>query len=541
MQRTPVRAILSLLAATVSVSSVRAGDVEFQVLGGADTGLRSAMEAWRRAELVRQGGKFGSHGWWPWGLRAFDYDNDGDLDLLPSHHGIPRSLVLKSLLIETGRLSFADVTKGLGIDSRALPAGDDRPWIWDFNGDGFLDIAALTDEGKAVSVLNRGGKGFSVIAGFTFSPLSHPKEVVDLNGDGHPDLDGGYRGRWLYDPGEGIFRRDERCVHEAPAEVRAVAESIVAAAKETRSNRFLRAEHWTHAPVGYDTLGYSPTPIDLNGDGRGDVVLRVAGAYGADYFGRYFLRIADGKLADGTKESGLPEVGAPIAIEDLTGDGRPEVLIVGKATGGLYVNDGRGRFVRKAGEMSAFLTRRGPYLLRAFRADLDNDSDWDLVMSNPRLGRMEVHENKGGGAFKRIMSARAWDSNPVVVCDIDNDGRMDVVAGGPGAKEDTDITIYLNRTKSPGGFCKVSPRMASPNPFAVGAVVEAYGAGTLGRKGASAFFIEKAHADGTAVHIGLGRAGAFDLRVRFPNAAAVSRTNVPAGKRLTITPGSADG
>jgi hypothetical protein len=537
MRRPPIQLLVALATLTAAAAPLPAGDVQLHALGAAETGIKAAMVKWRDAELARQGGKFQSHGWWPWGLRAFDYDNDGDLDLLASHHGRPGSIVLRSAFAQTGKLTFVDATRSLGLDGRDLPGADDRPWIWDFNGDGFLDIAGLSDESKPTSLLNRGGKAFAAIPRFTFRPLAHPKEVTDLNGDGHPDVDGGRKGRWLYDPNSGAFRRDAAPVHAVPPGVPKAILGFIAEMKgKSRSNRFLKEEFWTHALLGYDTLGYSPRPIDLNGDGRGDVVLQAAAAYGGDWFGRYLIRTPDGKLTDATASVGLPQTGAPIAVEDLTGDGLPDVLVAGKDTGGLYVNRGEDGFVRKGGEMSAFLSRRGPYLLRAYRVDLDNDGDWDWVLSNPRLGRAEIHENKGGGEFRRILAARAWDSNPVVVCDIDDDGRMDVVIGGSTERRSTEITLYLNRTAGAGRFARLSPRMPPPNPFAVGAVVEAYRPGDLGQKGARPILAQKARPDGKPVHVGLGGARTFDVRIRFPNGKTIEARNIPAGGRLIATP-----
>ncbi|MBL8797059.1 MAG: VCBS repeat-containing protein, partial [Planctomycetia bacterium] len=302
------------------------GEVAFEVLPGAKTGLKPAMEQWYELEMKRQGGPGKqSHGWWPWGIRVFDFDRDGALDILASHHGVPHSLILRSHFKKDGALRFTNATTDLGIDNRDLPGADDRPWIWDFDGDGWLDIAGISDEAQAPSAWNLGGKKFTPTAKTFFSPLSHPREVLDLNGDGYLDLDGGSKGRWLYVPESRTFRHDPTRRFARPEGLPAeLVQSLEATQKATR---FFVLEFWTHAPVGYDTLGYDPRPIDLDGDGRFDVVVHGSGGYGAPYLGRYLLRGADDKLVDRTRELGLPESGAPILVEDLTGDGRPEILV----------------------------------------------------------------------------------------------------------------------------------------------------------------------------------------------------------------------
>lgn len=59
--------------------------------------------------------------------------------------------------------------------------------------------------------------------------------------------------------------------------------------------------------------------------------------------------------------------------------------------------------------------------------------------------------------------------------------------------------------------------MDAPNPYAVGAPIEVFKAGELGKEKAKVIYKEEAHADATPVHVGLGVAKTFDLRVTFPN------------------------
>src|SRR5690606_10415033 len=125
-----------------------AGEIVFETLDSGATGIAPIMQAWYDAEMELQGGPGKSHGWWPWGLRAFDYDGDGDFDLIASHHGTPRSIIIKSLFKETGKMQFADAMPELGLSNRDMPGADDRPWIWDIDGDGWLDFVGLSDETK---------------------------------------------------------------------------------------------------------------------------------------------------------------------------------------------------------------------------------------------------------------------------------------------------------------------------------------------------------------------------------------------------------
>ena len=119
--------------------------IVFKVLTGEQTGLKAIMETWRADELKRQGGKFkDSHEWWPYKINVFDFDNDGALDLLVAHHGPPGCKILRNTIKETGKVAFADITRQLGVESWDLPIADEDVIIWDFDGDGYLDIGGFS-------------------------------------------------------------------------------------------------------------------------------------------------------------------------------------------------------------------------------------------------------------------------------------------------------------------------------------------------------------------------------------------------------------
>ncbi len=333
---------------------VLGSDLSFEAVDDEVTQLSAIMQSWHDVELKRQGGKFKSHGWWPWGQRAFDFDRDGDLDLIAFHHGLPGSAILKSDFRETGTVRFSNVTAELGIDSHDLPGADDRPWIWDIDGDGYLDIAGMSDESTASVMLNRQGRGFAAMDGVTFKPLAHPREIVDINGDGLLDVDGGYRGQWFYRTETKTFQRDTTPRFDYSEKIPVGIRDALAQLKSKKNNRFLRSVAMTHMIVGYDTLGYSPLPIDLNADGAGDMVIQTSGGYGGDYLGHYLLGTKNGLFVDAAKSLRLPATGAPIWIDDLTGDRFPDILIVGKEAGGVYIHDGKQGYVRGENELTEF-------------------------------------------------------------------------------------------------------------------------------------------------------------------------------------------
>ena len=504
----------ALLAACIVLRAAEPTDkgaVDLQVISGEETGLTKIMENWAADELQRQGGKYGDHGWWLWGLTAVDFDNDGDADLVPTHHGSSGGLLIRNLLKETGKLTFTNATAAMGVASRDLPQGMGlRTFAMDLNGDGWLDLVGV----RSAHFINEKGMRF-VPAGKQRFDTIYPLSTDDFNGDGHPDFEDGVNAM-IWNPAASEFK--------AQALSLPFTSNIPPVVMEQVAEKLKKVRFWRYHYI---------TDCDLDGDGINDVVVTGFAGYSGNGQTRFLAADKDGRLADRTDASGLPGDAAIILLFDFNGDGAVDVLNAQTPQSGLYLNDGHGKFTLTPGPVTAFLKQTGPYLHRAWAVDFNCDGKPDLVLSNPRFGRAEIYENLGGGNFKVLHKATGWDSDPVAVCDVDGDGLPDVVIGGPA----NSITIYLNRTPAPGRYCNIYPRMNAPNLFAVGSVVEVYRAGELGKSGSRPILRSKAPADGTPVHIGLGEAKQFDLRVRFPapDRKLVELTAVET-KKVTVTP-----
>jgi hypothetical protein len=509
----------SLVSGGISVAAetepaARSG-ITFKVIEGAENGSLEILDK-RKAEITeKKGGKISGHDWWLWGLTGIDYDRDGDTDLIVTIHGpAGHGVFLKNQFKETGKLTFTNVTQELGVDWKLPSAEGRRTFVWDFDGDGWLDFSGL----HTADFLNQGGKSFALTSKKSFGSFN-PQEIVDLNGDGHPDAYNASGSNGIWNPKAKIFDVT-KFTHPLKVKVPEDVQKLWTDTTDKPQNRFLRvAFHTDH---------------DLNGDGVAETIVTGYGSYGGDAFGRYLTKDNAGEFSDATERMGLPLTGTPILVEDLDGDGFLDVLVAATADAGFFRNDGKGRFRLEAGPLTEFLRARDPYLHRAVTVDFDNDGRRDLVVSKPRYGAEVIFANLGDGRFSEVQKARGWDSDPVVVCDLNDDDLLDVAIGGPG----NNVTLFLNATPKPGNYCNLYPRMPAPNPFAVGTRVEVFRAGDLNNPEARPMLRAKAHPDSTSIHIGLGEAQTFDLRIAFPGKEPIELKNVAAKQRLTI---NADG
>jgi len=510
-----IAAALDAPAATGQVVSEQPTGMRLEAAAG--TGLGKILTDRRLALEKRDGGPLKGHAWWLWGLGSFDYDLDGDLDLIVCIHGSTDGLVIRNELVETGSLTFTDVTAELGVDRR-VPSTDNYPLMWDFDGDGYLDIAGLLNDSKTPCLWNRAGRRFSK-ASFSLHPINYPDEIRDLNGDGYVDISqsiGGQRVRFFYDANSASFTKTEIPI-EPPAGVPEQVRRELGQLRSAPHNRFLKVRYFRS---------------DLNGDGRGDWIVRAYGSYSGDRLGWYLLADNSGSFGDHTKQGKLPRDGAPLLWEDLDRDGDVDLLIASGKEAGLFLNDGHGIFARREGPLTEFVKQRCPYLQVVKRADLDGDGDLDLAISNRRYGRQMVLQNLGEGSFQTVLETSGWDADPLVLRDIDNDGRIDVIVGGAGEKEN--IGVFLNQTQGFGNVCRLYLRREEPNVYAAGAKVELFRAGTLGRPNAFPVFVQDAHLDGSPIHLGLRDANSFDLRVRFDDDNTLELKNVASRPKLYV-------
>lgn len=121
--------------------------------------------------------------------------------------------------------------------------------------------------------------------------------------------------------------------------------------------------------------------------------------------------------------------GSAVAVADVDGDGRSDILFTNQVGGNeLWKNLGGGKFKNITDE--AAIALKGLVSVGAAFADIDNDGDQDLVITTIR-GGVHLFENDGHGHFQDISREAGIQDNGhaagAFFFDYDRDGLVDLV------------------------------------------------------------------------------------------------------------------
>ncbi len=330
------------------------------------------------------------------GIIADDLNGDGNLDIIANTSGGANNILVR---LGNGDGNFqASMTFQAGASMSYYPEFK----TGDFDGDGVTDLIVDAAYDNTIHLLIGNGNGtFEAQKSFVYKPLGGTQynfelEVTDFNNDGNLDF----------------------------AVINHEATSSIGVFLGNGDGNF-------RAAVSTTTDAYTMDTADVNGDGIMDIVATEFLTSNS----KVLLGVGDGtfSIAPSFATSGGNR-GANLA--DLNGDGKLDLVTYLFSTKfGVAFGNGDGTF--QAGV--SYAAPNGSGFTRLNVRDLNGDGASDVVIANTQSGgSVDVFLNNGLGAFSTATSyaSSVLAGSPggsIALGDMNNDGAIDIAAGGSGA------------------------------------------------------------------------------------------------------------
>jgi len=382
----------------------------------------------------------------PQSILLGDFDNDGKADYVYVN---TVSTGLVTVYRNTGSGKTLAFTATSGINTGQYPCS---VVVVDIDGDGKLDLVVTNLSSNSVTVLRNtsviGNISFATGVNYTTGNGPEYFAVGDIDGDGRPDL-------------------------------------VIGAANANTMAVFLnngsRGNISFAAGVNY-SVGTAPTSValaDLNNDGKLDIAVSN---YNTPTVSIYINRSTQGSLAfDGRVDFATTTGAYNIDIHDMDGDGKPDLIVPNNSNSGSTVSVFRNINTTVGGTFSAasfaskidYTVGSAPAGLSI--ADVDGDGKPDIATANRSSNTISILRNtssSGNLSFDtKVDYPTATDPRSVVLGDVDNDGKPDILSANPTSNT---ASILRNQLGEP------SITSFTPTSAAAGASVIISGANLTG-------------------------------------------------------------
>jgi signal transduction histidine kinase len=298
------------------------------------------------------------------GAALFDYDNDGDCDVLIAGWGSSTQFFRNE-----GNLRFKNITEFLNLEGTLDANG---AFAADVNNDGWTDIFITDEHSSNRLLLNTGTGEFSdatETSGLGYPGISQSAAFCDVDRDGDADL---YVTNW----------NDRDCFYR------------------NNGNGTFRRVFLPLATLTDSLTGNGISFADIDNDGDSD--LFVANRNGISYLFRNDTDIGDSswQFTNITEAAGLAREGAAYSptFADFDNDGLVDLFLSQIGPNRVYRNI-NGQLFKQVQELKS--GRRG-YSTGTASADFDRDGDIDLVVANKDTFSMMMLNESNSGHFIRF-------------------------------------------------------------------------------------------------------------------------------------------
>ncbi len=177
--------------------------------------------------------------------------------------------------------------------------------------------------------------------------------------------------------------------------------------------------------------------VDVNSDSQPDIVVANNGL---NNVGVLFNAGNGTFLNQTTYSTGAGSGLRSVAVADVNGDNKPDIVVPNNGLNnvGVLLNAGNGTFLNQ----TTYTTGSGPYSVAV--ADVNSDNKPDIVVANANSNNVGVLLNAGNGTFlNQVTYTTGTGSTPrsVVIVDVNNDNKPDIVVGNSGANN---VGVFLN-------------------------------------------------------------------------------------------------